>query len=430
MEGAKLHSETVKYGGVEITIRERGDGLFVVYWREAKKPRSTTKVKLDGESGARAFAKVKARELAGKAGSRLVTVLEAEAVEGLQSIVGGRSVSAVVDQLKDLVTRVGGFQHVVRACENYIKAGHGKLDRAPASVVVPRFLALFSKPTDKEYRKGLKKELQTFADAYPDVSIVDLTEEILQAWIGRANRDGSAPGWRYYNNRLATWKTFLNRCRQWKMWVKDEDHPAEIIQPMGKVTIMPPIWKLDLMKQILAAVFAELDESLAYLVTGCWMGLRPFEMGRVDSRKWDWEHGYLGVDADVARKVMSERFVPIPANVREMLYERIQNPKAFWGGRCGQMPRLGFVRSDDQVYLSKLLRDKGLIVEWEQDVMRHSYISYRLAQGHGIGQVAEWAGNSEREIRKSYRRPLRKEDGEAWFGISPSAHLRAAARIG
>jgi hypothetical protein len=69
------------------------------------------------------------------------------------------------------------------------------------------------------------------------------------------------------------------------------------------------------------------------------------------------------------------------------------------------------------VFLSKLLREKGLIKEWPQDVMRHSYISYRLAQGYGRGQVAEWAGNSEGEIRRSYRRPLRKEDGDRWFEV-------------
>ena len=426
MEATKPGVEIVSFGGSEVTITPRKNGFYKLTWREARKGRSTTAVTLER---ARAAAKKKVRELSGKSGSRTVLQIEAEAIEGLKDVIGARSLPGVVEQLRDAVQRLGGWEHVGRAFDNYIKAGHGKLDRAPASLVVPRFLALYGKPKDKEYRKGLKKELQPFADAYSTLSIADLNEEQLQSWIGRANRDGSEPGWRYFNNRLATWKTFLNMCRKWGMRVRDEDHPAEIIQPMGKVTIMPPIWKVDQMKQILAAVFAELDESLSYLVTGCWMGLRPFEMGRVDSRKWDWEHGYLGVDADVARKVMSERFVPIPANVREMLYERIQNPKAFWGGRCGQIPKLGFVRSDDQVYLSKFLRDKGLIQEWEQDVMRHSYISYRLAQGHGIGQVAEWAGNSEREIRKSYRRPLRKEDGAAWFEISPSAHLRSAARF-
>lgn len=429
MEAGKLHTEEITYGGVRVKILERANGNFTVYWREARKPRLTTKVRLDGADGARAFARVKARELAGKSGSRTVMQVEAEAIDGMKGLIGARSLSGVVEQLRDAVSRLGGWEHVGRAFENYLKAGHGKLDRAPVKVVVPRFLALYGKASDKEYRKGLKKELQSFAGAFPDVSVMDLTEEMLRAWIGRANLDGSEPGWRYFNNRLATWKTFLNRCRQWRMWVRDEDHPAEIIKPMGKVTIMPPIWKVEQMRQILAAVAAELDEALGYLVTGCWMGLRPFEMGRVATSKWDWEHGYLQVDADVARKVMSERFVPIPANVREMLYNRIQNPKAFWAGRCGQAPKLGFVRSDDQVFLSKFLRDKGLIKQWEQDVMRHSYISYRLAEGHGIGQVAEWAGNSEREIRKSYRRPLRKEDGAAWFGITFSSHLRAAERF-
>lgn len=50
-------------------------------------------------------------------------------------------------------------------------------------------------------------------------------------------------------------------------------------------------------------------------------------------------------------------------------------------------------------------------------MLRHSYISHQIVLGKGLGEVAEWAGNSELEILKKYWRPLKKEEGEAWFNI-------------
>jgi integrase len=363
---------------------------------------------------ARELAKAKVRELAGKAGSRMVSVIEAEAVDGLKEVIGQRSMPAVVEQLKDLVGRVGGYKHVVRACENYIKAGHGRLDRATVAVAVTRFLALHAKSATL-YRDGMKKELQAGALRFGGVSVCDLDAGILEAFIGRLNADGSEPGARYFNNRLATWKTFLNKCRSWGMLLREEPHAGEMIKRRKEADRVPEIWGVDQAAKILRAVATELNESLNYVVTGCWMGLRPFEMRRVTAKMWDWTQGYLDVGAEVAMKTMQQRFVPIPPNVRELLYERLTTDMR-WGLKYRRKAK-HIVRADDQVFVSTLLRGKKLITEWPQDVMRHSYISYRLAQGHGRGQVAEWAGNSESEIRKSYRRPLRKEDGEAWFGI-------------
>ena len=405
--------EIVSYGGASVRIKPRSNGFFAITWREAKKGRSTTAVSLER---ARKFARAKVRELAGAAGSRVVSVLEAQAVEGLKEIVGARSLPAVVEQLRDVVARVGGFSHVVRACEAYLRAGHGKLIQATMEEAVESFLRGFKVGL---YKRGLQKELRAFVDAggRGDVLITDVDEGMLRSWIARANADGGEPGWRYFNNRLATWKTFMNWARKQRMLVREEGHAAELIKPARWVDKVPEIWSVDLARRVLALVREELNESLTYLVVGCWMGLRPFEMGRVVPGKFDWERGYLCVDADVAQKVMQQRFVPIPANVRGLLYDRLTASELFWGARQGRRKARHIVRSDDQVFVSRLLRKKGLIESWPQDVMRHSYISYRLAQGHGRGQVAEWCGNSESEIRRSYRRPLRKEDGERWFEI-------------
>jgi integrase len=101
---------------------------------------------------------------------------------------------------------------------------------------------------------------------------------------------------------------------------------------------VPEIWSVDLAVRILACVREELPKSLPYLVTGCWMGCRPFEIQRLEASMWDWERGYLDIGVKVAMKTMQQRFVPIPANVRALLQGREFR-----------------TITDDQVFLSKLL---------------------------------------------------------------------------
>jgi hypothetical protein len=70
--------------------------------------------------------------------------------------------------------------------------------------------------------------------------------------------------------------------------------------------------------------------------------------------------------------------------------------------------------------LSAFLRAEGIVTGWTQDVMRHSYISYRIARGDSLARIAEEAGNSESIIRRRYRRPVRASEGDQWFGVGGS----------
>ena len=56
-----------------------------------------------------------------------------------------------------------------------------------------------------------------------------------------------------------------------------------------------------------------------------------------------------------------------------------------------------------------------------ENCFRHSAISYRIAMTGDKAETATWAGNSVGEIDRRYRRPMPKEDGEAWFAIQPPA---------
>jgi len=72
-----------------------------------------------------------------------------------------------------------------------------------------------------------------------------------------------------------------------------------------------------------------------------------------------------------------------------------------------------------------LAKDLGL--SWPQNVLRHSFISYRLATIHNANQVALEAGNSPAIIFKHYRELVTGEAAARWFSIRPP---RAGSRQG
>ena len=68
---------------------------------------------------------------------------------------------------------------------------------------------------------------------------------------------------------------------------------------------------------------------------------------------------------------------------------------------------------------------------WKHNALRHSFISYRVAQIQNVAQVALEAGNSPRMVFSNYRELVRPADAERWFGITPAAVEAAkAARQG
>ena len=72
-------------------------------------------------------------------------------------------------------------------------------------------------------------------------------------------------------------------------------------------------------------------------------------------------------------------------------------------------------------FLSVLAREKRVCAKWPTDVLRHSFCSYRIAVVKSLEQVATEADNSPAILKSNYRRPLRHEDGLAWWDLLGSA---------
>jgi hypothetical protein len=66
---------------------------------------------------------------------------------------------------------------------------------------------------------------------------------------------------------------------------------------------------------------------------------------------------------------------------------------------------------------------------WKHNALRHSFISYRVAQTQNVAQVALEAGNSPQMIFQHYRELVRPKEAKRWFSIEPGdkakvIHLR------
>jgi hypothetical protein len=56
---------------------------------------------------------------------------------------------------------------------------------------------------------------------------------------------------------------------------------------------------------------------------------------------------------------------------------------------------------------------------WKHKALRHSFISYRVAQTQNVAQVALEAGNSPQMIFRHYRELVRPADAKMWFSLAP-----------
>jgi integrase len=103
-------------------------------------------------------------------------------------------------------------------------------------------------------------------------------------------------------------------------------------------------------------------------------------------------------------KTASRRVIPISDNLYAWL---------------APLPRVGKVVLNTTQHLDMSRLSRALGIEWPPNVLRHSFISYRIAIVQSADQVALEAGNSPSIIFKHYRELTTPEVAEKWFSILP-----------
>ena len=83
--------------------------------------------------------------------------------------------------------------------------------------------------------------------------------------------------------------------------------------------------------------------------------------------------------------------------------------------------RNGYIssRKDPLLRVAKVLKREGIV--WQNDWLRHSYCSYRLAQTGDPIQTAEEDGHSVEILVRRYLKLVNRAQAEAYFALSPEA---------
>ena len=145
---------------------------------------------------------------------------------------------------------------------------------------------------------------------------------------------------------------------------------------------------------------------IPYLAIGAFAGLRAAEIERLD---WaDIKENFIEVTSRKA-KTRSRRLVPLLPNLAKWLepYRKTTGAVVTFANVSKQLLWLA----------EETANDGDPAVRWRHNGLRHSFISYRIADVQNVNQVALEAGNSPQMIFQHYRELVTPPEAKEWFGI-------------
>ena len=161
--------------------------------------------------------------------------------------------------------------------------------------------------------------------------------------------------------------------------------------------------KMGEFEQMQTILHAAPPRLLPILAIGAFSGIRVAELNRLDWSAVDLDRRIIEIRAGQA-KTASRRVVPITDNL------------AAW---LEPLERQGRVVPAKQAHRDVAALSAALGIAWPRNVLRHSFISYRIAVVKSADQVALEAGNSPAIIFKHYRELTTEDQADKWFAILP-----------
>ena len=268
-------------------------------------------------------------------------------------------------------------------------------------------------------------------------------------------------GPRTRNNLRASIQVLFNYGIARKYLAKDHDEIDSI--PLakdkgGEIEIFTP-------KEMAELLAVASDDQLPFMAISAFAGVRHAEIQRLDWANVDKAAGIIEIRAGAA-KTASRRVIPILPNLaawledhweeagpvcsftnmvdqfKDMTRKVNQVRRAAWATAKG-IGEEALKEADERATKRRLAENKkqtgrrarGSVLPagadtaaeegwapfaWKHNALRHSFISYRVAETHDAAKVSLEAGNSPQMIFKHYRELVRPDAAKAWFGLMPA----------
>ncbi len=329
-----------------------------------------------------------------------------------------------------------GKTPILRAVDYYVQKHPVDMEPMKTAEVVKKLMELKEKDgLSADYLRHLRTALRLFAEKFNGL-IEEIQGSAIDAWL-REQKWGP----RTRNNIRTSIQTLFNFAVARRYLAKDHDELNAVALAKdrdGAIEIFTPAE----MREILEHA----PEGLVpFLAIGAFAGIRSAEIQRLRWENVQLEHDLIEIRADNA-KTASRRTVPIQPNLKAWLeackdkeglvcsYPNVSNAimdvvatinKARKAERVKLNPELGKRKKAGKKGTAAAARklDKNQEdwkFKWKHNALRHSFISYRVAEVKNVAEVALEAGNSPQMIFKHYRELVRPEAAKAWFGLMPA----------
>lgn len=250
----------------------------------------------------------------------------------------------------------------------------------------------------KRYVECIKYILGKFSESFPG-GIDEVTARQVEAWLRRGDHSANTRnGW------LKRVKTLFEFAKGSGYLPANQPTAVEKMKRAktadSDVGILTPA-------QMRLLLEAAGPEEIAFLAIGGFAGLRVAEICRLDWSAVSLERRLIELRAGQA-KTASRRIVPVSDNL------------AAW---LAPMERRGALVPGERVVVRAHNLARALGFAWPPNGLRHSYISYRIAEVKNAAQVALETGNSPTIIFKHYRELVTEAEAKEGFGIFPTGRI-------
>lgn len=403
----------VKRNGVSVRIRptpKNGKTFFVLdYWIKGKRRLVWRSSLADAKKAADdVFEKIadgQAESLLLRNDDRLMFLRARDAAAPI-----GKPIDAVCADAAEIHSLIAGrgitALEIVRDWLRRNKTNLQKITVADAGKLLIEQAKTDGKSSDR--RKQLAAALDSLALAF-NVEVHTITPDQISKYLAalpfkertkRNHRDVI----RYFNSWLIL-RGYLAKGTDWLEGVQNYS-----ARKVGEIEIysVPEITRL----------LNEAGDMTPFFAIGAFAGLRHAEIARLDWSEIDLEDGFIEVHA-AKSKTGERRLVPMHDNLKAWL--RPHRPKdgkgkvAPYANTTKQLFKVAAATKRDATDTAPEVP----AVEWKHNALRHSYISYRVAETADVPRVADEAGNSPGIIRQHYLRRVKPNEAAAWFAVAP-----------
>lgn len=274
--------------------------------------------------------------------------------------------------------------------------GRGIKSKAVADAVAEMIATKSAAGVSELYLADLRYRLGVFRDAFHcDVSA--LAPDDLKRFFDELNLSP-----RSYNNFRRAVGTFFGFAQNHGWLSKDAELISRVEKRKEKAAPVEIFTPAELGKLLEHAS----NDLAPCLALGAFAGLRAEEILRLEWADLDWSPGFVVIAAHKA-KTATRRLVPITDNLGRWLSVAQRAEGGIWR------------HSKPWFFEATRKAASDAKVKWKQNALRHSFITYRLADVQDVNRVALEAGNSAQMIFRHYRELATPEEAARWFSIAP-----------